>query len=91
MLQTILITISGKVQGVFYRHSTREKAKALGISGKVMNLSDGDVQIVATGTKEQLDALLKWCEQGPPKAVVSKVDHLELPFQSFDSFVIEKL
>ena len=78
------------MQGVFYRQSTREKAIAIGVKGKVINLSDGDVQIIATGTKEQLDALLKWCELGPPKAVVTKVSYHELPLHTFDSFYIEK-
>ncbi|MES1197946.1 MAG: acylphosphatase [Chitinophagaceae bacterium] len=91
MLQTIQITVSGKVQGVFYRHSTKEKARALGIKGKVMNLANGDVQIIATGTKEQLDDLLKWCQQGPSKAIVTNVNYSELPLQTFDSFNIEKL
>lgn len=89
MLQTILINVSGKVQGVFFRQSTRKQASTLGIKGNVMNLANGDVQIMATGTKEQLDILLKWCKQGPPKALVSKVSQQELPLQSFDSFTIE--
>ncbi|MBK5273330.1 MAG: acylphosphatase [Bacteroidia bacterium] len=91
MLRTLQINVSGKVQGVFYRHSTREQAKALGIKGKVMNLSSGDVQIIATGTKEQLDTLLIWCSKGPSKAIVSHVTYHELPLQTFDSFYIEKL
>ena len=65
MLQTISITVSGKVQGVFYRQSTKEMATSLGITGQVKNLSDGSVYIIATGTKEQLDKLVDWCRQGP--------------------------
>jgi acylphosphatase len=91
MLQTISITVSGKVQGVFYRQSAREKAIAIGVKGKVMNLPDGNVQIIATGTKEQLDKLLEWCKQGPPKATVSNVMSHELPLQQFDSFYIERV
>jgi acylphosphatase len=91
MLRTISITISGKVQGVFYRQSAREKAVIIGVKGKVMNLPNGDVQIIATGTKEQLDKLLKWCKQGPPKAIVSDVTSHELPLQQFDSFYIERV
>lgn len=90
MLQTMLITVSGRVQGVFYRQSTREKAMAIGIKGKVMNMPDGNVQIIATGSKEQLNKLLEWCKQGPPKALVSGVTSSELPFQQFDSFYIER-
>ena len=54
MLQTISIVVKGKVQGVFYRQSTREKAKGLGIRGTVKNLENGNVEIIATGTPEQI-------------------------------------
>jgi len=91
MLQTIKITVSGKVQGVFYRHSTREQARSLGVKGNVKNLSNGDVEIIATGTGEQLNALLEWSKTGPPKAFVSHVSRHDLPLQTFDSFYIEKL
>ena len=60
MLQTISITISGLVQGVYYRQSTKEKALELGIAGIVKNLPDGNVFILATGTGEQLDQLVQW-------------------------------
>jgi len=90
MLQTISITVSGKVQGVFYRQSTKEKALVLGIKGKVMNLENGDVQIIATGTEEQLNLLIDWCKRGPSKAVVTGIDVKELSFQDFDHFTIER-
>jgi acylphosphatase len=90
MLQTISITVRGKVQGVFYRQTAKEKANAIGIKGKVMNMPDGDVQIIATGTKEQLDKLLEWCRLGPPRAIVSNVTTHELSLQQFDSFYIER-
>ena len=89
MLQTISITVSGKVQGVFYRQSTKEMATSLGITGQVKNLSDGSVYIIATGTKEQLDKLVDWCRQGPPKAKVTSILVQELPFQHFGNFSIE--
>ena len=89
-MQTISITVSGKVQGVFYRQSTKEKATALGITGTVENLKNGDVYIIATGTQEQLDILTTWCHQGPSKAVVNKVEVKELPLQLFERFSIEK-
>jgi len=90
MLQTISITVSGKVQGVFYRQSTREKATKLGITGFVKNLPDDTVYIEATGTKEQLDELATWCKQGPPKASVTNIDIKELPLQQFPNFRIER-
>jgi acylphosphatase len=89
-MKTISITVSGKVQGVFYRQSTKEKAVASGITGTVENLKNGDVHIVATGTEEQLAALTTWCHQGPSRAVVNKVEIKELPLQLFERFSIEK-
>ena len=87
-MQTISITVSGKVQGVFYRQSTKEKATALGITGSVKNLKDGNVFIVATGTKEQLAELVAWCRQGPPKAKVADVVTMDMALQYFDEFSI---
>lgn len=90
MLQTISITVSGIVQGVFYRQSTRAKATGLGITGYVKNRPDDTVYILATGTKEQLDEFTTWCKQGPPKARVNNIDVKELSLQHFSSFRIER-
>ena len=90
MQQTISITVSGRVQGVFYRQSTRAKASELGITGYVKNMPDDTVHILATGTKEQLDEFTTWCKQGPPKARVSNIDVKELSLQQFSNFRIER-
>ena len=90
MLQTISIIVKGKVQGVFYRQSTREKAKELGITGTVENLDNDDVEIIATGTIEQLDRLTDWCKQGPPRANVTDIIITSLSLQSFNGFSIIK-
>ncbi len=89
-MQTISIIVSGKVQGVWYRQSTKEKALALGINGEVSNQPDGTVKIVSTGTKEQLSLFTDWCKQGPPKAAVTNLDVKELPLQLFNSFTVER-
>ncbi len=60
--------VSGRVQGVFYRASTREQALALGLSGHALNLPDGRVEVVAVGPDEALDALERWLWQGPALA-----------------------
>ena len=88
MLQTISIIIKGKVQGVFFRQSTREIADQLNINGQVRNLHNGDVHIIATGTKEQLDKLTQWCKKGPPRAKVTGVDVQEISLQNFHEFII---
>ena len=90
MLQTISITVSGLVQGVYYRQSTKEKALELGVSGIVKNLGDGNVQILATGTADQLDKLVIWCKQGPPHAKVEKVQVKDIEPQVFMGFAIQR-
>jgi acylphosphatase len=90
MLQTISITVSGIVQGVFYRQSAKEKALELGIAGLVKNLPDGNVFILATGTGEQLDQLVKWCRVGPAKAKVTSVNVEPVSSQEFLGFVIQR-
>jgi len=89
-MRTISITVSGKVQGVYYRQSTKEKAVELAITGTVENLTNGDVYIIASGTKEQLDALITWCHKGPSRAVVNKVVVKEIPLTVFERFTIER-
>jgi acylphosphatase len=90
MLQTIHIVVSGKVQGVFFRHYTREKALQLDITGNVRNTDDGRVEIIATGTPEQLSALTAFCKQGPPRAAVTAVQSEKIPLQHFTSFEIAR-
>jgi acylphosphatase len=87
-MKTMRIKIQGNVQGVFYRQTAQEKALALGIKGTVKNCDDDSVEIVATGTEEQLDKLIQWCWEGPPRAVVSNVTTQELPLQQFSYFSI---
>ena len=65
--------VSGRVQGVFFRDSTRRQAQALGISGHALNLADGRVEVVACGTASSVDSLLTWLHQGPPMARVEGV------------------
>lgn len=62
------------VQGVFYRDNTIKTARALGLLGWVRNLEDSRVELVAEGPRAKLEALVKWCHTGSPKAVVSGVD-----------------
>ncbi len=86
MLQTISIIVKGKVQGVFFRQSTSEKARELGITGTVRNLPDGSVAIIATAEKSQLDKLVDWCKQGPSRAVVTGIATAKEDLQQFKEF-----
>lgn len=72
MAKAILL-IKGRVQGVFYRYSTREKADSLGLSGWVRNLSDGSVEACALGDRGTIESLIEWCKVGPPHADVKSV------------------
>ena len=90
MLKTVSIIVTGKVQGVWYRQSAKEKATELGVTGNVRNQPDGSVAIIATGLANQLDQFIEWCRQGPSRALVTNVEVTELPLQSFDRFVIER-
>lgn len=90
MMKTVAIIVSGKVQGVFYRQSTKEKAAALAITGEVKNLPDDTVHIIATGEPNQIEQLIEWCRQGPPRARVSGVTIEEKPLQQFESFTIQR-
>ncbi len=68
------LTVSGRVQGVFYRGNTVEQAVALSLAGEVRNMSNGDVSVVAEGDKEKIEKLIAWCRVGPEYARVDSVD-----------------
>lgn len=66
--------ISGRVQGVGFRASTVQKAQKLGLNGWVRNLSDGRVEAIFEGKNTTVEEMLAWCQEGPPTAVVDKVE-----------------
>lgn len=66
--------VSGKVQGVFFRASTRDRALDLKLSGRATNLPDGRVEVIAEGDATALDALETWLQHGPPMAHVDRVE-----------------
>lgn len=84
------IDIQGKVQGVFFRASTRETANQLGITGYVENRSDGSVHIEAEGEEDTLRKFLDWCHEGPSNAQVTAVDYKEGPMAGYDTFEIRR-
>lgn len=82
------IIVEGKVQGVFYRDSTRQKAKSFGIKGFVRNEPDGTVYIEAEGEAKKLKALIQWCKTGSPKSHVSDVSFTEGNVQGYTDFKV---
>lgn len=73
-MQRAHLFVSGKVQGVWFRHSTVQQAQALGLTGWVRNLPDGRVEAVAEGPRDALETWVAWCHQGPALARVDQVD-----------------
>jgi len=88
MIKHISILISGRVQGVFYRASAKEKADQLGISGTVQNYPDGKVYIEASGETDNLALFEAWCRQGPRLAYVKDVEVKEMAPGHFSGFVV---
>jgi acylphosphatase len=74
------VWVTGLVQGVFYRYTTKETAKALGLTGWVRNLSDGRVEFVAEGDKETVDKLINWSHEGPTHA---RVEHVQTEWEEY--------
>ncbi|WP_019623663.1 acylphosphatase [Thioalkalivibrio thiocyanoxidans] len=66
--------VRGRVQGVFFRASTREQAQALGLKGYARNLPDGRVEVLAVGTPDALDRLEAWLGEGPRMARVEGLE-----------------
>lgn len=73
-MAAVRFLISGKVQGVFFRASARERALDLGLSGRATNLPDGRVEVIAEGDASALDALETWLKHGPPMARVDRME-----------------
>jgi acylphosphatase len=88
-MSTAKLKIQGRVQGVFYRESTRRKAQELGISGWVRNAKDGSVEAQLTGTEEAVNKMIDWCRQGPPSARVNNVEVEWSPYDSSDGNFFE--
>ena len=83
------VYISGRVQGVFFRANTRDKAVALGLTGWVRNRVDGRVEAVFEGEKEKVDEMLKWCHEGPRFSEVDEVGvEFEKPSGEFTGFEV---
>jgi acylphosphatase len=69
--------VTGKVQGVYFRHSARLEAKRLGIRGIAQNLPDGSVEVLATGDPSAVEELRLWLHRGPAQARVASVREIE--------------
>ncbi len=68
------VIVRGRVQGVFFRAETRDRALSLGVSGWVSNAPDGTVEAVFEGPRERVESMVEWCRRGPSGAAVSTVE-----------------
>ena len=84
--QARLFIVKGRVQGVFFRASTRDQARSLGLTGHAINLPDGTVEVLACGQRAALDELENWLHQGPPAARVRAVEVREASAADFEGF-----
>lgn len=90
MKKNVHITINGKVQGIWFRANTKQKAEQLGITGWVKNIPNGSVEAIFEGEENCIKEMIDWCQHGPPQA---KVENIEIKEQSitngFDEFLIK--
>lgn len=83
------LCIKGRVQGVFFRQSTKETAISCGVTGWVRNLPNGDVEAVLEGQEDAVRKVIEWCKCGPPAARVDEVQvEWNLPSNEFIRFSI---
>ncbi|GGB13905.1 acylphosphatase [Mucilaginibacter rubeus] len=90
MIKHLNITVKGKVQGVFYRKSTKAVADQLGVRGFVLNEPNGDVYIEAEADDTFLDMFLEWCNEGPQDAEVNAVESHEGELKNYRNFEVVK-
>ena len=74
MKSNVHVVISGRVQGVWFRANTKQKAEELGLTGWVRNTSDGCVEAVFEGEEKLVNEMIKWCHKGPSLANVENVE-----------------
>jgi len=80
--------VSGRVQGVYFRASSQQKAIDYGLSGYARNLADGDVEVLMCGDEREVDKMLEWLTHGPPQAEVSDMQKKQVAWQEHHFFAI---
>lgn len=85
MMRKVKILVTGRVQGVYFRAFTQNKAKQLSVLGTVQNLQDGRVEIIAHADGQTMEKFILWCHKGP---ITARVDHVEIiELESNDEFI----
>jgi len=90
MKSNIHVIIKGRVQGVWFRASTKQKAEQLDITGWVRNTADGHVEAIFEGEENNIREMLEWCHHGPPMAEIEKVEvKNQMATNGFNGFTIK--
>jgi acylphosphatase len=89
-VRSVRVTISGRVQGVFFRASCADVARELGLAGSVRNLGDGRLSATFQGPDDAIDRMLAWCREGPPMARVDAVQVEDVPAFDATTFRVER-
>lgn len=87
-MKTVHLKISGKVQGVFFRASAKDVSKLYKISGWIKNTYDDKVEALITGSNEDVEKFISWCNKGPEKANVESVTVTNKELQIFNKFEV---
>lgn len=89
-MRSVSITVTGRVQGVWFRKSAKDEADRLGLSGFVRNERDGSVYIEATGPSGNIEEFVEWCRRGPELARVDHVNVTEARDNLYSGFHINR-
>ena len=87
-MRTVHLTISGRVQGVFFRAEAKDNALLYNIKGWIKNTNEGDVEAIVTGQEKDIEKFITWCHRGPEKAHVTDVSVTPLEKQIFSEFKV---
>ena len=80
--------VYGKVQGVWFRESTRRQAQALNLTGQAVNLADGSVEVIACGERQAIQRLEDWLHKGPLLAKVQRVEQVPCEMSAATEFTV---
>ena len=88
MRKSIRLTLSGSIQGMFFRQFIKDNADKNGVKGFVRNLEDGKVEVFIEGLVENVNSMAEICRKGPPHAQIRNVEEKDERFQDFKEFKI---
>lgn len=89
-MKAVELLVSGRVQGVYFRASTRDEASKRGLTGWCMNNADGSVSAFVQGEAKLVDEMIEWCRKGPMMANVINLNIKEVPLEDLSSFEIRR-